>query len=363
MYLEEIHTKNFRNLTETTLALSKGINIFYGQNAQGKTNLIESIYFCATGRSYRTYNYKEMIHFDKREAYVKAKIKDEHLKDRIEITIGKDKKNILINGVSVKKLGELFGTFLVVIFSPEDLELVKAGPTIRRKLLDLNLCQLSKIYYYELGRYYHVLKQRNNLLKNVKKDKSLSETIFIWDEQLISHGQKIFEFRASYIEELNKIASDIHKNLTGNKEKLEISYRPNVTLEEFEDKLTKSLERDIYLGSTSVGIHKDDIGISINGVDTKNYGSQGQQRTASLSIKLSSIDYIYEKKKTYPILLLDDVLSELDKSRQKFLLSQIQNIQTLITCTGVEDVISNLALSQDLEMQLYEVREGFITKE
>ena len=362
MYLSELTYQGFRNLKPHTLSLGQGINIFYGQNAQGKTNLIEAVYFCAMGRSYRTHNYKELIHFEEKAAFIQAKVENERLKDTLELFLGRDKKNIAINGITVKKLGELFGTFLVVIFSPEDLELVKAGPTIRRKLMDLNLCQLSPVYYHELARYYHVLKQRNNLLKHLKKDKNLAlaETLFIWNEQLAQHGSKIIGYRQKYVEDLNDIAHGLHGKLTGHKEALSLVYKPYVSAPLFLEKLEKAYERDLYLGSTSVGIHKDDLGIFINGIETKNYGSQGQQRTASLAIKLSSIDYIYEKKQTYPILLLDDVLSELDKDRQSFLLGQIKNIQTLITCTGVEDVIINLPPDKDI--QLYHVQDGTITK-
>lgn len=362
MHVEKLSLKNFRNLDDLTLELDKGINIFSGENAQGKTNLLESIYFCATGRSHRTHLYKELIKFGEKETYIKLFANNDSFVDCISVHIKKESnKGIAVNNIPVKKLGELFGILLVVIFSPEDLQLIKAGPSERRKFMDMELCQLSPLYYYELGQYYNVLRQRNNLLKEIKKNIGLKDTMFVWDQQLITHGIKIMKHRQNFIEKINIISNKIHSNITNNKECLNIIYRPNTTDSDFLIKLNKNIDRDIMQGSTSVGIHKDDLGIFINDIDVRTYGSQGQQRTASLSTKFAEIELIYQEKKTYPVVLLDDVLSELDETRQKFLLEQIENLQTIITCTGIEDIIKKI--SHLVNINIYNVKNGSIVKQ
>ncbi len=342
MYIEEIELKNFRNYEKLNIKLSRKINIFYGDNAQGKTNLLEAIYFMAIGRSYRTSNDKELIKFDKKISSVSTIINDNEIKDKVEIIISDSKnKRILLNGLGIKKLGELLGSLLIVSFSPEDLQLIKQGPGERRRFIDIEICQISKVYYYELKRYNHVLKQRNKLLKRIKSNNKLKDTLFAFDMQLINHGKKIMNYRESYVKELDNFARDVQKKLTKNKEELEIKYKGFVTEEKYEEKMEKSLEKDIMFGNTSVGIHKDDINFFINGIDVKKYGSQGQQRTALLSTKLAQIEIIKKNKHTMPILLLDDVLSELDNKRQKFLIENISDIQTIITSTGLDDFILN----------------------
>ena len=343
MNVEKISVKNFRNLDTTTVELSKGINIFYGNNAQGKTNFLESIYLCATGRSQRAHLDREFINFKETESYIQMYVNDNEIVDKISMHIRKDfKKGIAVNGIPLKKLGDLFGKLLVVIFSPEDLQIVKSGPSERRKFMDTELCQLSKIYYYELLSYYKILKQRNNLLKNIQKDKSLQESLFVWDEQLVSHGSKIIALRTDFVKKVGKISNKIYSKITNNKEMFNFQYKPNVIIEDFYTKLNKNIERDIYLGSTSVGIHKDDVFMTIDGLDVRNYASQGQQRSVSLSLKLAEIELIKEVTNKTPVLLLDDVLSELDENRQKFLLDFLENIQTIITCTGVEDILKKI---------------------
>ncbi|MCL1996141.1 MAG: DNA replication/repair protein RecF [Defluviitaleaceae bacterium] len=357
MYLSSISVENIRNLTKKTLNLSNGINVLYGKNAQGKTNLLEAVYFAAMGRSHRTNIYKELIAFGKREAFISCEIKGEFADSTINVRIQKEKKEIAVNGNVIKKLVELFGTMLIVIFSPEDLELVTAGPRVRRKFIDLNLCQIHPLYYHQLNKYHHILNQRNNLLKDIKKNKQSSETIFLWDSQLVECGIKIIDYRAKYINSLNDIAKNFHNKLTDNKENLKIIYRPNTDTDNYGQLMESSLDRDIYLGSTSVGIHKDDMGISVNNIDVRSYGSQGQKRSVSLSLKLSGIEYI-KNKESPPIVLLDDVLSELDESRQMFLLKEIQGLQTILTCTGVEDVL--VRIGDNVNIAKYEVKEGVI---
>lgn len=339
MYVEKISLLNFRNFGNLDIKLSPNINIFYGDNAQGKTNFLEAIYLCATGRSHRTTSDKELINFNENFSYIKAFLSNKniinvHLKNN-------QKKGIAINAIPIKKLGDLYGIMLVVVFSPEDLRLIKSGPSERRRFMDTEICQISNIYYYELKEYYKVLKQRNNLLKKIQINKSLIDTLDVWDTQLISHGIKIIKFREKFVKRINKIANTIHKDITNGLEELEIIYKPYVSINEFEAKLKKNNNRDIFLGTTNVGIHKDDLSFFINKIDTRIYGSQGQQRTASLSTKLAEIQLIKEEKNTTPILLLDDVFSELDESRQIYLLKTINSIQTIITCTGVLDILNN----------------------
>lgn len=335
MFIEKVSYKNLRNLKDETIALHPKLNILYGQNAQGKTNFLEGIYFSAVGKSHRTARYKELIKFDCDFADIELKINREGLKDRISVNL-KQKKEIAINGQPINRLGELFGVVYVQLFSPEDLNLVKSGPGMRRRLIDLNLCQLSPVYYYELGRYYHVLNQRNNLLKSIKKNKTLLDTLTLWDEQLSFHGSKIQKYRAEYIEEIESISRNLHKRFTDKKENLSLIYKPNTNPEELMPKLKKNLERDILLGSTSAGIHKDDIEIKIDNREAKTYASQGQQRSAVISLKLSWVEYIYKHKSTYPILLLDDILSELDLERGQLLLEETSKVQTILTCTDKE---------------------------
>ena len=360
MYLSSISVENVRNLAKKNLNLSKGVNVFYGKNAQGKTNLLEAVYFAAMGRSHRTNFYRELIAFGKNEAFISCNIVGELTDSTINVHIQKEKKGIAVNGIVIKKLVELFGTMLVVIFSPEDLDLVTAGPGVRRRFLDLNLCQIHPLYYHQLNKYHHVLNQRNNLLKNIKKNKQSSDTVFLWDNQLIECGIKIINYRSEYIDNLNDIAKNFHSKITGNTEELKIIYRPNTDIDSYSRRIENSLERDIYLGATSIGIHKDDMAISVNNIDVRSYGSQGQKRSASLSLKLSGVEYIKERESP-PIVLLDDVLSELDESRQGFLLEEIQGLQTILTCTGVEDVLARIGSNTNIVK--YEVKEGVINEQ
>ncbi len=342
MNIERIKLKNFRNYKDLDLKLNKDITIVHGDNAQGKTNLLESIYFMAIGRSYRASNDKELISFNEKHCSLLAILSNGDIKDKVEINLNEEKqKRIFLNGVPVRKLGDLLGNILVVNFSPEDLQLIKSSPGGRRKFIDIELCQLSKIYYYDLKQYNHVLKQRNNLLKNIKRNNNLKDTLFVFDTQLIQYGKKIVAQRENFIKQLSEYANNVQANITNNKETLKIEYNPSVNVANYEKKLNKSLKKDIMYGMTHVGVHKDDITFYINDIDVKKYGSQGQQRTASLSTKLAEIEIIKNNRNTSPILLLDDVLSELDKNRQQYLIKSLSNIQTIITCTGIEDFIQN----------------------
>ncbi len=344
MHVERLLLKNFRNYESLSLEFGNEINLFFGDNAQGKTNILEALYLCATGRSQRTHYDKELIRFKEAEAFVQAFRKDEYkIEEKISIHIkSNSKKGIAINNIPIKKSGDLFGVLLTVIFSPEDLQLVKSGPAERRRYMDIELCQLNKVYYYELQQYYKILKQRNALLKKIQYQKNQEEFLSVWDSQLIQTGIKIIQLRQEFIEKINELAGRVHSIITNQSERLVIAYKPNVSEKDFPIKLEKNKERDIQSGSTNAGIHKDDLEFMINGFDTRIFGSQGQQRSASLSAKLAEIELIKVERNQTPVLLLDDVFSELDEKRQKFLLKSTEGIQTMITCTGLDSSFVHL---------------------
>jgi DNA replication and repair protein RecF len=346
MWISSFSAGGFRNLDIENQELFSGVNILHGMNAQGKTGFLEAVYFCAFGRSLRAGSDKELIQFEKSTAYIRVDVNRgaySYLLDaRIECNGSKTKKGLAVNNVPIKHMKDLFGRLLVVMFSPEDLRLIKAGPYERRRFMDMEICQLSPVYYSYLKEYYRVLKQRNALLKILQKDKNRQEilTLGIWDEQLVNYGQRIMKARLAFINKINDIAREIHLNITQGAENLELSYEPNISnIEKYSENLEKSCARDIAQGTTTSGIHKDDIKFTINNISARFFGSQGQQRTAALSAKLAEIEIIKQSTNETPVLLLDDVLSELDGSRQQFLLKQISNLQTLVTCTGLEDIL------------------------
>lgn len=342
MFIEKIELQNFRNYDTLSLEFDHGTNILYGDNAQGKTNILESIYLCGTTKSHKSSKDKEIIRFGEEESHIRMFVNKDNNSYRIDMHLKKNKsKGIAINGVPIKKASELFGIVNLVFFSPEDLNIIKNGPSERRRFMDLELSQLNKLYLLQLLNYNRVLNQRNKLLKDIAFSPSLSDTIQVWDEQLITYGKIIIEERKNFIQELNGIIVDIHKNLTGDKEHISLVYEPNTESEDFSFQLEKNRERDLRMRLSSVGPHRDDFCILINGIDIRKYGSQGQQRTAALSLKLSEIYLVKKSIKDTPVLLLDDVLSELDSSRQNYLLKSINDIQTLITCTGLDEFVDN----------------------
>lgn len=342
MYIESVQLKNFRNYDSLELDLAQGTNIFYGNNAQGKTNILEALYLCGTTKSHKGSRDKDMIQFGKDESHIRMMVKRDELSYRIDMHLKKNKaKGVAINGLPIRKASELFGVVNLVFFSPEDLNIIKNGPGERRRFLDLELCQLDKIYLTNLASYNHIVNQRNKLLKDICVQPSLKETLDIWDMQMAEYGQKIIDKRSEFIQELNETVRKIHANLTGGLEELEIVYEPDCTAGKLESVIHANREKDMRMRLTSEGPHRDDMCVMANGVDIRKYGSQGQQRTAALSLKLSEIYIVKRKIKDTPILLLDDVLSELDSSRQNYLLDSIRDIQTLITCTGLDDFISH----------------------
>ena len=284
----------------------------------------------------------QMIRFENEESHIRMMVKKGDLSYKIDMHLRKNKaKGVAINGLPIRKARELLGVVNLVFFSPEDLNIIKNGPGERRRFLDSELCQLDGVYITELAGYNHIVNQRNRLLKDCYMNPGLKSTLDVWDMQMVDYGKKIIGKREAFVEELNEIARGLHKGLTGGIEELEILYEPSVTAAEFEDKLSRNRERDLRMKLTSVGPHRDDFCVKVNGIDIRRYGSQGQQRTAALSLKLSEIYLVKKKIRDTPVLLLDDVLSELDSSRQTYLLESIHDIQTLITCTGLDDFVSH----------------------
>ena len=342
MIIESIELKNYRNYDKLHMDFSHGTNILYGDNAQGKTNILEAIYVCATTKSHRGSKDKEIIQFDRDESHIKLNVRKRDVPYRIDMHLKKNRaKGVAVNGVPIKKASELFGIVNVVFFSPEDLNLIKNGPAERRRFIDLELCQLNKLYVHSLVQYNKIVTQRNKLLKDIMFRPDYEETLDIWDMQLVQYGREVIRCREAFVGQLNDLIGGIHRQLSGEKESLHISYEPNVTVDMFEDTLRKSRPSDLKQRTTLTGPHRDDLSFIINDIDIRRFGSQGQQRTAALSLKLAEIELVKKIVNDYPILLLDDVLSELDGSRQNHLLSGINHIQTMITCTGLEDFVIN----------------------
>ena len=342
MIIKSLELSDYRNYDSLTIEFCNGTNILYGDNAQGKTNILEAIYVSATTKSHKGSKDKDIVHFNKEEAHIRTNIEKDGVPSRIDMHLRKNKsKGIAVDGQKLKKAADLLGLCNVVFFSPEDLGIIKNGPSERRRFVDMELCQLDQIYLYNLNNYNKIVNQRNTLLKDMYFNPQLRETLNIWDMQLVSYGSKIIERRKLFVDQLNEIIYDIHKKLSGGKEEIRIVYEPDVKIEEFEKELSLNQDRDIKAKMTTVGPHRDDFSFMIADTDIRKFGSQGQQRTAALSLKLSEIEIVKKITKDTPILLLDDVLSELDSNRQNYLLNSIGDIQTIITCTGLEEFVNN----------------------
>lgn len=363
MYIKYLKLINFRNYKELDIEFDKNINIFVGDNAQGKTNILESMYYCSIGKSPRTSKDKELINWDNKESYIKVHILKKLFNKKIEIKIFKEgKKGININSIKVSKLSELMGVLNVVMFSPEDLKIIKESPVYRRKFLDIELCKFSKKYYYGLVQYNKVLTARNIILKKWNKGNYI-DILQVYDKQLAKYGEVIIKLRNNYLKKLSEKGKVIHSDITSGIENIEFKYMTClINFDNIEDDLFKILEfnrkKDIYKGITLYGPHRDDFIVNINGVNVRNFGSQGQQRTSILTMKFASLEIIKEIIGEYPVLLLDDVLSELDKNRQKYILSSIKDIQTFITCTGIDDIKKSIID----EAQLFIVKKGKVSR-
>ena len=360
MFIESLALSNFRNYENADIKFSSGINILYGDNAQGKTNILEAVYMLATTKSHRGSRDKEIICFDEEESHIRASVRKNDISHRIDMHLRKSKsKGIAIDMIPIKKSAELFGLVNIVFFSPEDLTIIKESPAERRRFMDMELCQISRLYYSDLSSYNRILNQRNNQLKAIAYDRSQTDMMDIWDLQLVKYGIEVIKKRNNFIEELNSIIKDIHKDLTGGREELVIIYDKNVDEEKFATELVFKRDTDLRLQTTNTGPHRDDMIFMINGMDVKKYGSQGQQRTVALSLKLAEIKLVKNVINDNPILLLDDVMSELDAKRRDALLSSISDIQTIITCTGYDDFIKE-RISID---KIYKVTSGELKEE
>ena len=342
MVIKSLELSNFRNYESLRLDFSEGTNIFYGDNAQGKTNILESLYMISTTRSHRGVRDRDLIRFGQEEAHIRMVMIKKDLDYQVDMHLRKNKtKGIAINGQRIRKASELIGLLHIVFFSPEDLSIVKDGPSERRRFMDMELCQLDKSYLHDLSQYNKAVEQRNKLLKDVWQFPQLADTLDVWDDQLATYGSRIITRRKEFIEELAQIVGSIHEKLSGGRERLVISYEPNSTAEELASDLRKSREKDKMTKNTNAGPHRDDFSFVGNDIDLRRFGSQGQQRTCALSLKLSEIELVTRLIGEKPVLMLDDVLSELDSRRQNYLMNTIGGIQTLITCTGLDEFVNN----------------------
>lgn len=371
MYIEKILLKNYRNIDNTYLNLDPNLNIFIGNNGQGKTNLLEAVYLMATTESHRTNRDSELIQWDKESALVQLKLIKTDYDLTISYKIEGRNKQIKVNKNPLEKISDLVGNLNVILFSPEDLKIVKGGPSNRRKFLDLEISQVNPYYYHLLKEYDHIVKQRNNLLKKMynKNNRDL-DLLEVWDDKLAEKGAKIIYKRLEVLNKLKILARLAQRKLTSGQENLNIEYESTLNVNKdnekeeinkiFLDKLKRDRESEFDRGYTLSGPHRDDLLFKINEMNVRKYGSQGQQRTVALALKLAELEFMKSESGEYPVLLLDDVFSELDKNRRNTLLSIINDkIQTLITTTDSEDIES---LIKDKKNNIYTVKLGEIKK-
>ena len=353
MVIKKIYLENFRNYEKQEICLNENINVFYGNNAQGKTNILEALYYSALGRSFRTYKDSELIKFGKDVAKINVFYEKNNRDNEIEIILKKnEKKTIKLNQIKVNKNSELLGNLNIVIFSPDDIIILKQAPALRRKFLDILISQLKPKFVYVLSEYNKVLEQRNAALKSKNID-----TIDIWNEQLAVLSEKVYEYRRMYIDKLGEKLEKIHPLVTNNKENIKILYKTKFTnKDDFLKLLDKNLQVDLFKGYTNAGVHRDDFEIYINDNLLNIYGSQGQHRTAILSLKIAEMEILKEEVGENPVLLLDDVTSELDLERIKLIFSRINEYQVFITCTDVGVIMTHECLTNNLK--LYKINNG-----
>ena len=353
MNITKIKLENFRNYSKQEIEFNNGINVIYGDNAQGKTNILEAIFLCSMGKSFRTTRDKDLIKLN--ESYTKINIEYEKSDrtGRIEYFIG-EKKNVLVNGVKLNKLSQLLGNINSIIFSPDDIEVLKGAPQKRRKFLNMMISQLRPAYLFNLNAYNKTLEQRNNYLRQIKLENKPEEMLEIWDEKLATHAQIIYTYREEFVEKILSKIIDIHKNITDSKKVINIVYKSEfINKEDFIKKLKSARKKDILRGYTSVGVHRDDFEIYINNKNINLYGSQGQFRTSILSLKLSELYVIYDEIGEYPILLLDDFMSELDEKRRKKFVENITEAQVILTGT-------HKLILENLNYKIYNVKDGHV---
>lgn len=355
MYIKNIKLKHFRNYEEQEINLKENINVFFGNNAQGKTNIVEAIFLCALGKSFRTNKEKELIKFNKEKSFVEIEYSKKDREGKISYSIG-EKKEIFINDIKIKKMSDILGNINIVLFSPEDINILKDGPSNRRKFINMLISQLRPNYVYCYNLYLKVLEQRNNYLKNIKNNKIDENLLDIYDEKLADYGITINQYRNEFIEKIKEKINDIHKNITEEKEEIKVKYISDCfEKEKFLRKIKENRKKDLLRGYTSCGIQRDDILFYINGKQVDIYGSQGQQRTTILSLKLCELEIIKDEIGEAPILLLDDFMSELDENRKNNVLKNMKDMQIIITCT------ENIKL-EETKINAYHVKEGNVLK-
>ena len=351
MWINKIKINNFRNYEQQEIKLGKNINIFYGENAQGKTNIIEAIFLCSMGKSFRAKKDKEMILLNKESATIEVEFEKSDRDGKIKIELS-NKKNVYVNGIKIKKLSELLGNINVVIFTPDDINILKGGPQNRRRFLDIMISQLKPNYMHNLNLYLKILEQRNNYLRQIREQNKDENMLEIWDEKLAEYAICICNYRTEFINKIKNEIKKVHNEITDNKEEIEFEYITECNnKEEYLQLLRQRRKLDIIKGFTTKGIHRDDFVIYINKRRLDVYGSQGQHRTAILSLKLSELNIIQDEIGEYPILLLDDFMSELDEKRRKHFLEKIEKTQVIITCTDKIDI-------ENKKVLIYNVKEG-----
>lgn len=338
MIVKRLYLDNFLSYEKTRVDFYNGLNVIKGKNAVGKTNLLDAIYYASIGKSARNTKDKDLIRWGKDQLRLKVEVEKKHLRSVIEIAISPTGKYILIDSLPISRLGELMGVLHVVFFSPNEMKLIKESPVDRRRFLDISLSQQSKTYFYTLIKYNKLLQQRNKLLKEYKDKPSLDDMLAVVEKSILPCVEFIVKNRKQFVENLVPFAKEQHRLLTRGKEQLDISYETEeFDFDDIKGSMARiykeSLEKDKKLEYTSRGVHRDDLRIAADGIDIRKFGSQGQQRTAVLSLKLAELFMLKESLGEYPVLLLDDVLSELDLFRQKALLKAVQPLQTILTCT------------------------------
>ena len=342
MRIVDLQLKDYRNYESCSFAPCDGVTVLLGNNGQGKTNVLEAVYLTCTGRSHRTRQDRELIRWGADFADVKIRTERRDGSHEVEIIMpAVGKRKLKVAGQEVSRSGELLGHVTGVLFSPEDLRTVKDGPAERRRFVDMALSQLRPAYYYAMQRYNRALKQRNELLRAAAANPSLLATLDSWDEQLAVSGAELMRHRREYVERLSKMAGETHNDIASGREELKIQYRPSVdgdTVQDCMEALFGVRESDARRMTTSVGPHRDDVAVLVDSRDVRAFGSQGQQRTAALSMRLSELNVMKEELGEWPVLMLDDVMSELDPSRRRRLLEHLKGIQTLVTCTDPDDL-------------------------
>ena len=344
MIVKSLNLLNFRNYANQLIEFSDNYNIIYGENGQGKTNIVESLFFCSSARSHRTSKDIEMIKDGSEFSRIQLLIDKENNNQNIDIILTTNqRKKIKINDIPQKKVGSLMGCLNTILFSPEDLMIIKDGPSGRRKFIDISISQLKPSYFSDLINYARVVQQKNMLLKNIENFKNKSDMIQVWNENMSLYGSKIIKNRSDYVKNLLSYAQENHFKLTGKLEKLNIIYNPSIVcdansnISEIKEIFLRVLndirDNEIRRGVCLVGPQRDDYSFYLNDYNIRIYGSQGQQRTAILSAKLAEIDIVKNDIGENPVLLLDDVMSELDSGRRNYLLQSLTNVQTIITCT------------------------------